>query len=266
MDPYAVLQISKNYTLQDLKTQYKKMIVQYHPDLSQDIRSTPMFQALTEAYRKLLKEYQAKQKNLEHYQLKERFHESIKTPAQKVNASVLTSLNSAKFDSNKFNKLYEQYAYKDEVENEGYGDWLKSNKDNMAPTQRNAIINYGDPEPLLASKVLGKYTELGKDKIEDFTNYDIGYMDLRKALTTTSIVDESKVKMPKNYKNIQQLENDRSAMPMTMTPEQYAVYAEKLAKEKEAEEKRRQFLQQRDQKIQDFYSKTHSLMLSHLGK
>lgn len=261
MDPYKVLQLPKNFTMDQLKRHYRKLVIKYHHDLNVDIRSTPIFQALTEAYKMLQSEYLKKEKAAEHYQLKQTFVEQIKKPTG-ANKEFVAALKTS-FDSNKFNELYEQHAYKDKVQSTGYGDWLKSDQD--MDIKEKAIINYEEPKPLPSSKVVGRYTELGRENITDFSNLDgsgIPYMDLRVAHTTTRIVDDKMVEKRPVFKTMNDLEVHRSQLEYTMTPEQQREYALKMEKEKEYEQKRIKTLREQDGYIEKLYNNTHSLMLA----
>jgi len=52
MDPYKILNVPKNFTLEQLREQYKKIALQVHPDKG---GSNELFQLVTQCYKKLLK-------------------------------------------------------------------------------------------------------------------------------------------------------------------------------------------------------------------
>jgi curved DNA-binding protein CbpA len=57
MDPYKVLNIPKNFTLEQLREQYKKMALQVHPDKG---GSAELFEIVTSCYKKLLRHQERK--------------------------------------------------------------------------------------------------------------------------------------------------------------------------------------------------------------
>jgi hypothetical protein len=264
MDPYEVLQVAKDYTLDQLKKQYKKMIIRYHPDLNSDIKSTPMFQALTEAYKKLHELHTMKAKSPEHHQLKKTFNDKGTCASTSgANREFVASMNQTSFDNTKFNELYEKFSLKDEVQTSGYGDWLNSDKD-MDVVDK-AIIHYEEPQAMMGSKLFGNFSEFGIDKITDFSNYQgMQYMDLRKAHTTTKLVDETSVKMPKEFKSLDQIRDHRSKVEYIMTPDQQQEHGKKLEKENIVEQKRLNNIKKQDTRIDAFYKKNYNMMLSHL--
>jgi hypothetical protein len=262
MDPYEVLQVPKNYTLDQLKKQYKKMIVRYHPDLNSDITSTPMFQALTEAYKKLHDLLVMKAKSPEHHQLKQVFNDKGKGPSTTgANREFVASMNNASFDNTKFNELYDKFSYKDDAHAAGHGEWLNSNKDMDVVDQ--AIIQYQEPQPMFCSKMLGNYSELGNTKITDFSSYQgLQYMDLRKAHTTTKLYDPNTVTSQQEFKTLDHILEHRKKIEFTMTQEQQQEYGKKLEKEKNEEKKRLSNIVKQDSLIDTFYKENNSLMFA----
>lgn len=265
MDPYQVLGLSKNFTLDQLKKHYKKLVLKYHPDIAiNSSLNTPIFQALTESYRTLYNEYNNRDKELDHQKLKQKFNDVKIQSSQNVN--IMDANKSSKFDIDKFNTLYEQYAIKDkasEINEKGYGDWLR--KDTGDSSAR-AVINYEEPQPLFASRLVCNYNEIGADKVKDFTNYDskLPYMDLMKAHTMTKIVDESSVQMPQQFKNVEQLKAHRSNIEYVMTPEEHREYELKLLKKKKKELDRQKRIQEDAKRIEDIYNKNHKVLLQQL--
>jgi len=266
MDPYEVLQVPKNYTVDQLKKQYKKMIIRYHPDLNSDIKSTPMFQALTEAYKKLHDLAIMKAKSPEHHQLKQVFNEKgTSSSTSGANREFVASMNTSSFDNKKFNELYEKFSLKDEVHNSGYGDWLNSDKD--LDIVDKAIIHYEEPQPMFCSKILGNYSQLGNEKITDFSNYQgLQYMDLRKAHTTTKLVDEKAVTMPKEFKSLEQIIDHRNKVEFTMSPQQQQEYGRRLENENLLEKNRIKNIVKQDSQIENFYKENYNILLSHMER
>jgi hypothetical protein len=66
VDPYKILNVSKNFTIEELRQKYKQICLQVHPDKG---GSEQLFEMVTYCYEKLLKHYFKKQER-EHHELK----------------------------------------------------------------------------------------------------------------------------------------------------------------------------------------------------
>ena len=207
MNAYTILEIDQKsaFTVDDLKRNFKKLAFKYHPDSSSDITQTPMFQTLIECYKILLQELATREQSKPHHVLKNQFN--VK---QKNNNKNVEDIDPKKFNATKFNSFFEKHKIKDDYEQSGYGDWFASSniEDN------GAIINYQDPEALLSSGNKNFY-ELGKSVIDDYsadnlkTNGTLNYMDLKKAYTTTQIVDEKYVEKKPVFRNLEEVKKSR---------------------------------------------------------
>jgi len=57
VNPYKILGVNKNFTLEELRNQYKRIALQVHPDKG---GSNELFQLVTNCYKRLLKHYEKK--------------------------------------------------------------------------------------------------------------------------------------------------------------------------------------------------------------
>jgi curved DNA-binding protein CbpA len=267
MDPYKVLGLKKNFTLNELKSAYKKNVIKYHPDLNTSAKSTPLFQALTEAYKILLEDLKLREDQPTHYQLKSEYEKSRKGDATNTCSSSNNSNNNNnkqsnnRFDLKQFNEVFERSRLQDDYIDSGYDNWLKDDK---VVVKEKAIVNYKDPEPL-EDKYSSQYFEFGMDKKADFSNGagSLQYMDLKKALTITKIVDENKVEKRNAFKSLKEIKKHREKMDMTMTSDELNRYHEAQAKEQAKEERRILRQMKKDEQIRDSYAKNNHL-LSHM--
>jgi hypothetical protein len=92
-------------------------------------------------------------------------------------------------------------------------------------------------------------------------NRSLNYMDYRVAYTTHTLVDDSVVDHRREYKNVNDLESDRSKITFTMTPEEVRQHQLKeIAKQKE-DKKHQTVVSKRDAIIQEQYLRANKLML-----
>lgn len=257
IDPYEILQLPHNFTLEQLKSQYKQMALSLHPDKN-NMGDNYAFNMLTFCYKTLLQEF--KDRN-------QAFHNDIKSQAQEYIQNQSSEFNNSsrkpKFNIENFNQHFDTNRIKD-VHDVGYEKWMKQNDPDSKPsTKENFIVHYKEPESAYCSK-LG-FAELGQGKIGDFSGTNdtlkkLNYMDYRVAHTIEKIIDPDKVKMRKEYKNITELENDRQVV--TMDEDEYAKYIKQKHAAEVQEQSRLERLQKRDKFIASHSEKTRRLFLS----
>jgi len=293
IDPYKILGIKKNFTPEELKDAYRKMALQVHPDKG---GTEYLFKLVTLCYRTLSKEYKKKQSDKQYHELKAEFTKNQQNYQPRQNVQMVNSnINASSSDFSKgfnierFNNLFDQNRLED-ITDTGYGDFLKSTKEkeqkNLFASKKFSnevfnkyfekqadknqesnkfVVKYTDPEPLSASKKIA-YTELGSDSIDDFSSDNISrknlnFMDLKIAHTTSRIVDPKTVDPRKEYRNIQEFENDRSKVSYTLNDKDKLHY-DKLKKIEELNEKKRlENLIKVDNLTAQQFEKIHKLLL-----
>ena len=259
MDPYKVLELPKNFTKKELKASYKRLVIKYHPDLTASVKTTPIFQALTEAYNTLLIELEKRELEPQHHELKSRFRDTTKVKNGKTSASI--NLNK-KFDINRFNEIFDKNKFKDDYIDHGYEEWLqKDSKEDQ--NMEKALVNYKEPSPM-ESAMATRFYSLGVDKVSDYSNLadkSLQFMDLKKALTTTRIVDSSKVEKRREFKSLNDIKKHRAKLDYNMTPEEIEKYHKELAKEKKKEAKRVLKQSLKDDLIEKNYNRSNKLFL-----
>lgn len=165
-DPYHVLRLPKDFTLEQLKTNYKRLALQLHPDknLVSTEQAAEIFKILTESYKFLLQDYQHRQAHRPFHELRtesrgdnSRFASGSSQPSQSSQQSqqsqsssgrsstqpqpqpqtqtstssrkpVLFKTGAGHFDAGRFNQFFSENRLTDPVHDTGYGDWLKSNQ------------------------------------------------------------------------------------------------------------------------------------------
>ena len=117
LDPYQILGLPKTYTETQLKKAYLKQAMKTHPDRG----GTPQqFQQVSIAYTVLTKKLKERDSDKGHQELRSGAKEYIQgqenQPTQNIHMR-------EKFDSDLFNKIYEDNKIKD-VYDSGYGSWM----------------------------------------------------------------------------------------------------------------------------------------------
>jgi curved DNA-binding protein CbpA len=287
IDPYKVLNVPRTYNLEQLKEAYKSMALKVHPDKG---GSEYLFNLVTACYKALFRKYKARESDKQYMELKSDFEKHVTSSSQaRRNVSLEQGGMDSRFDISKFNHVFQENKSADVTDN-GYLDFLRATPeavDTQNPlkgkklsneafnehferaTQKQPpskmIIKYKEPEPLPAKKSVA-FTELGIDKIEDFSGDntsrgDLHYMDLKIAHTTSRIVDPRTVGARPQYKNINDIENDRSKVSYTMSDKEVRYYELKRKKEEEREKQRQAILQNKDNEAAIQFERLHKLML-----
>lgn len=273
-DPYKVLCISnRNFTVDELKKNYKSLALQLHPDknkLSPET-SKQVFQVLTQCYKALLSEYDAKQSEKPFHELKSAYKSQIASPSPPFSSS-------SKFDMDRFNRVFLDNRI-ETVHDSGYENWMKkydvddpkvlAELENAQKKKEMHLVKYREPAALhiVKSKGMG-FEELGVDNIQDFSKdpaatdrKQLAFTDYRVAHTTTRIIDPDLVKQRKEYKSVQELEKDRAGISFEMSPVELQRHHATKRRQEVQEQQRVEALRTYDAKINDHHDRVHQLML-----
>ena len=146
VDSLKLFHLDKNYTLDDLKSAYKKLAMKTHPD--KEGGNVEKFQLVTKCYMSLLEKYKNREtdKNFNDLRVGSKnyiedqtqsnqtnIHFNKATQNKKNNNTNLPTVEKERFDVKIFNKIYEQNKLWDSGD-DGYGDWFKS-EDGEAPAE-----------------------------------------------------------------------------------------------------------------------------------
>jgi curved DNA-binding protein CbpA len=285
LSPYDVLEVSKDFTWDELVKAYRKIAMKTHPDKG---GSEMLFNVATHSFKILAKEYKNREIEKPHDVLKQNFkeYESDNKPSDKPS---IFQNNGGNF-SDKFNKLFEENKLEDEDndDNRGYAHLMdkstKEREDIKIPKllkkfnekkfnktfetvvkPSTEVIIYKEPEPLMVAKTLD-FTELG-GKTDDFTTdpskqTTLRYTDYQKAHTTQRLVDPRSVSKRKEYKNITDYETDRNTITEKRMDEKELGYQkERDIYRLKQEEARVQRLKERDEKVKQHHDKVNQLVL-----
>lgn len=286
-DPYKILSLPKNYTMEQLKRSYKKMAMRTHPDKGGDPR---VFKVITKSYMYLLQELNKRNNNNTYGDLKRNADKYM--GGQSTEAPITLNDDGGNFNINKFNKLYSEHRM-DTPEDRGYGDWMnetlpgeKSNKpmfskgfnievfnsvfnDERDTTTSTSVVQYHKPQALVSSSGVA-CVELGRGKISDFssdgTSTIVGrggkktlqFTDYKIAHTKTTITGVKSNRS--DFNSIGDLKMDRKNISYTMTPEQAQREAELKRKNEEREKRRLRRLEEHDRLAGEHFSRVRNVI------
>ena len=292
VDPLKIFNLDKNYDINSLKREYKKLVLKYHPDKNRDIHAPRKFEIITKCYIVLLEK-------LNNKETEDRIFSDLKKGSSEYiqNQEAVPKRNreyqeKQSFNVDRFNRVFDENKLKDEEDEGGYSDWMeKSNPDRPTldvPKNKNIksenfninifnttfdkiednssreVIKFIEPQPLNIQTRMN-YTELGSSNTDDYSNKSehaqLHYTDYKKAHSTTKLIDPKKIQSRPNYKTIDDLEADRSKVQFMMSEEDEYKYNELKRKEQAIEEKRLEKLRERDELYTRHYNKVNGLFL-----
>jgi len=304
-NPYEIIGVSKRFTLEELKYNYKKVAKKVHPDRGGNEK---LFKLVTLAYKQLLEIYKLKQINKEFNELKSDFQEfttnqdnqqrrhrdlnrsSDRSSDRSSKKSSRSRQNQPDLNGNfgdMFNKVYEENKIED-VYDRGYGDLMTESDANRpdidikktvnsmknfnqafddTPISKHnkKIIKYRDPIALPTSLKTLQYTEIGIDKLSDFSTEtsNLSCVDYKKAHSTSKLIDKNYVRQRSGYNDIGGLKAERANIDYNMSEEDLRKQAYLKKKEQLKELKRLERLQQMDMMHQESFNRINELMVNY---
>ena len=285
-DPYDILDLPEEFTFEQVKRSYKKKALRAHPDKG---GSEVEFARITKAYLFIKEEFNKQTMQKQSYELKRDYESEMEVMPKMKNRD----LSGERFDSKKFNKIYEDYRMED-VNDEGYGSWMVERSDaredidiknvfgdrynkevfNTAfetqevDAQHMQLMKVAEPAPMAISNRL-KFTELGGGRPDDFTKSTninttggLGFYDYKTAHTQSKLVDTRNVKARKKYKSVDDYERDRANQNFDETEEEIEYRKRQAYLKKKKERERRKRLSKHDRLAEKHFKKVNRLMLS----
>jgi len=277
--PHKVLNLPNKFTMNQLKTSYYRLAKIFHPDMPKG--SPHHFKIINDAYETLLEKLKIEEDDKQFMDLKSNSYEFM----EKQKNSGLSNKQmapSGNFNQNRFNQLFTENKI-NTAEDTGYGDWMKENVleekevkkmsggynnerfnnyfDQNAPENKNEIVEYRGPTSLYSNEHNGAH-ELGVDKVDDFSGKD--FADYKKAHTQTRLIN-SNIKARANYKNINDLESERSNMKPLTEEELIKVNEQKIEFEN-MQRQRQTNLQRQDNKSFQHFDRIHDRMIQNVYK
>ena len=279
IDPYKILNSSKNYDERSLKKAYLKLANRYHPDKPTGDESK--FKIITLAYKILVKKAKEKDNDKIHNDLKNGSNDFIKTQSSDNKQNI--NMKGKNFNQQVFNKEFESNRMKDDFVDEGYGEWMKKdNGDNQVDSSKlnknnfneqfqklkskkvgSQLQQYAEPEELVSMSNSDSILVLGKEKVKSYTGESngLGYRDLREAFEDPTLIDVNSVNISNRENNIESYNRQRKNVKFEMSSSDLQKQALQKQKDEEDERNRVRMLGKRDQQIGVHYERIHQRLM-----
>tara|TARA_Y100000768_G_scaffold385453_1_gene371617 strand:- start:1424 stop:2452 length:1029 start_codon:yes stop_codon:yes gene_type:complete len=284
INPYNELNIGRNYDENSLKKAYLKRAMETHPDRG---GTKEDFQRVTVSYKALMIKLNEEKESHEHNELRDNSSRYMNEQSNDNKMNVQYQDLSKNFNSNVFNKIYEETKVED-VYDDGYSGWMKKNETMEGDIQQNPSLtkdNFNDHFSKLKSeqvkkkgKQLTKYNKpmedisyknkssimtLGQGKVDDFSGESGGlsYRDYKDAYTNTYLVEEEVGMNMNRPKDLKAAEQQRSNISYEMDEKGHREYSEQKLKEEQEEKLRLERLANYERKAFNIYDKVHQRMI-----
>lgn len=301
MDPYKLFKLTKDFTLEQLRSSYKKLAVAMHPDKPSG--SEYLFKQITMAYKHLAKEFQKRQADKTYFDLKDQYTDYVDEQNQHKRQNVQSvsmtkkgrqsadaeAFSGKNFDRDKFNRVFSENRLGN-AHDSGYGDWMASSTkqredidiknvmgkfddgafnaafNSIKVPKDKSMVRYKEPEALPLMSRAVEFSELGVSKIEDFgdklSSKSLSFSDYRRAHTTTRLIDVDKVmKSRKQFQSIDQLEADREKISYDMDDRTRRLYERRQKDNERQEHARSEYQRVQDRLHAKQYEMMNKLML-----
>ena len=251
-DAYILLNLPQKCTLDDLKKQYKKLVIKYHPDKG---GSAYLFEVLNNSFKMVYNDLNNPEKS--YHELKSNHKQYSKTQSTQVRTTD-DSFNE------KFNKIFEENKMADPVFDRGYENFIQETE--VKTTKINyELQKYTEPEPQYLSKL--NFTELGVNRIKDYSGRnddrkDLQFMDYKTAHTTGKLIDENQVTIRESYKNIETLKTKRENENFSMNDEEKNLYETIQRRKERTEQKRISSLKQQEKINEEYNNRMNKFFIS----
>lgn len=273
VDPYQVMGLGRNFTLEQLKRRFRDLAMQLHPDRQPAgapgaAASAAALAVARASYESLLADFAARQAGRQFDELRATARQQDEAAAPRRAAVAQAQAREwgdgtrRKFDNARFNRMFDENRLPDAYQQQGYQDWMKRHDPDANPPPGGAIVHYKEPEPV-ATGIMGEpFYQLGASTIADFST-SCGAMDYRLAHTTTRLVDDTVVakEARPQYASVKELEAERSRVSHTPDPAYLARAALAQREAEEAEQRRLAALRRQDDQWRQHFDRVTRMML-----
>jgi curved DNA-binding protein CbpA len=268
-----------------LKSAYKKSVLRHHPDKG---GSEKEFEKVTRAYAylgEILRRIHGGRSTTVNVDAPNILKDSRAKDYEDVKHVEPIRLNPKKLDINAFNKMFEQTRIPD-PEEDGYGDWLKDEKDTNSSgakfsgkfnrdvfnqafedeaknsaKQKNYIIN--QPQSMIMAPTLG--VELGRDRPDSYTaayNSDLNFTDLKQAYTVENTFSKQVANVRVDSRDFKSYKDDYGKKPAPLTNDEMLEVQRGEEMMKQREQQRQLRAAQEDMGVQKYFDRMKQLVLT----
>jgi len=268
-----------------LKSAYKKSVLRHHPDKG---GSEKEFEKVTRAYAylgEILRRIHGGRSKESVVEAPNVLKDSRAKDYENVKHIEPIRLNPKKLDIDAFNKMFEQTRIPD-PEEDGYGDWLKDEKDTNSSgakfsgkfnrdvfnqafedeaknsaKQKNYIIN--QPQSMIMAPTLG--VELGRDRPDSYTaayNSDLNFTDLKQAYTVENTFSKQVANVRVDSRDFKSYKDDYGKKPVPLTNDEMLEVQRGEEMMKQREQQRQLRAAQEDMSVQKYFDRMKQLVLT----
>ena len=281
INPYKILNISKDYDRQILKKAYMEKAMVLHPDRGGNADD---FKLLGLSYKSLLKKLD-NQTIHSHNELRDNHSKYVNEDRQDINQK----LDKDNFNVNLFNELYDEYRLTNNFSDGGYGDWLKKDeedikqeeyegkftnnkfnstfdnyKNTISKSKKSTSMSLREPDELISYKGQDSLSILGRSKVKNYSGSvnGLGYRDLKDAFNNPTLININEINISDRETDIMYYEKKRENISYDMNNTDLLRYKDQINKSKQKEQRRLNRLQKEDLRIEDTYNQIHRRMLN----
>ena len=275
-------------TEESLKIAYKKSVLKHHPDKG---GSEKEFEKVTRAYAylgEIIRRINGGRSTTLNVDAPNVLKDSRAKEYENVKHIEPIKLNPKKLDVNAFNKMFEQTRIPD-PEEDGYGDWLKDEKDDSSAQkfsgkfnrdvfnqafeeeakesakQRNYIVH--QPQSMMMAPTLG--VELGRERPETYTapyNADLNFTDLKQAYTSENTFSKQVANVRVDNRNFESYKNEYGKTPGPLSSSELNQIQEGEQYMQKREEQRRRRAAEEEIGIQSYFERMKQLVITDNSK
>ena len=283
-DPYLILGLESNAPLKEVRAVFKQLVLRHHPDKGGD---AVYFDIITKAYQCILNQHREKTKYQDKINQPVR-HEQYNPEMDGTMGMESLDVNPKNFCRDKFNRIFEEVRVRNQLQDRGYGeeDFEAEDLGSLEPRGKigqdefnrrfslhkqkytQDVIVHKDPEPLYnprKSALAGNnFFELGQEEISDYSSSmsnGLEGTDYKKAYGKESKLIEPEMVKPKQYRNISQLEQERSNLDYKMNADQERLVRIREDELAEQERRRLERLQRYDSEVERNYQQINRRLI-----
>ena len=287
-NPFKILNIDYDSTESEIKKAYRRLSKEHHPDRGGDAK---LFNLITQSYIYLLQKIKDNKGIKSHNELQQEaqtFFESQDKERElhkEIKNRTTMQVDKNNFNNNKFNQIFEENRL-GTVYDKGYGgDWnedeeeknnvvfndkfsidvfnaeFNKSKSKRSKNKSKQIVLIDEPEAQVSTGL--NFEELGLNDIDNFSssfNENMNFTDYKSAYTKSNLEYNEKFKR-KDYKNLDDIKNERSNISYEMNEKDIKKSKERERRQEEIERNRLKNLMAYDRLTEKHSNDINSLFI-----